>query len=82
MSYKATTRKCVDCGTPTESGTTSLTFERDGIQIVISGVPAETCPNGHEPFLDANVFEALGAGVTELTKTLIEASASRLVAPS
>ena len=82
MNSTAQVGSCIECGAPTENGGTTLTFERAGIRIVISGVPAEICPNGHEPFLDGEVFEALGTAITELTRTLTAVGSSKPVTHS
>ncbi|MBC7815055.1 MAG: type II toxin-antitoxin system MqsA family antitoxin [Burkholderiales bacterium] len=45
--------KCVVCKQgETLSGTTTLTFERDNMTLVVKGVPAQVCENCGEAYID------------------------------
>jgi YgiT-type zinc finger domain-containing protein len=47
------TMKCSICKqTETRPGKVTLTLERDGVTLVIKGVPAEVCPNCGEEYVD------------------------------
>ena len=45
--------KCVICKqAETESGTTTVTLERDELTLVVKNVPAQVCPNCGEAYVD------------------------------
>ena len=45
--------KCLMCkNEKTVEGTTTVTFERDGMTLVIKNVPAQVCPNCGEAYVD------------------------------
>jgi len=45
--------KCLMCKNEnTVEGTTSVTFERDGMTLVVKNVPAQVCPNCGEAYVD------------------------------
>lgn len=54
--------KCVICGHgETRPGTTTLVLERDGLTMVLKGVPAEVCENCGEEYVgEAAAALALG----------------------
>ena len=79
-SLKLTGRACPECGTPMTYGRIPLSFQTQGVAVTLEGVPAETCPLGHEPYLEADVFEALGAAITQLGEELSRSGASRALA--
>ncbi len=45
--------KCVICKqAETIAGTTTATFERDGMTVVVKKIPAQVCPNCGEAYVD------------------------------
>lgn len=55
-------QQCPACGTGMlRPGKTSVTFERDGQAVVISGVPADICDRCDEWVIDAQVLEQVEA---------------------
>jgi YgiT-type zinc finger domain-containing protein len=54
--------KCVICRHgETREGTTTVTFERDGMTLVVKDVPAQICTNCGEDYVDEQVArEILG----------------------
>ena len=64
--------KCVVCKqAETHPGKATVTLERDGVTLVIKGVPARICPNCGEEYVNQEIAgkllqaaeEAAGAGV-------------------
>ncbi|MBN1190558.1 MAG: type II toxin-antitoxin system MqsA family antitoxin [Dehalococcoidales bacterium] len=52
--------KCIICkNAETRPGKATLTLEREGITLVVKGVPAEVCSNCGEEYIDEKVTEAL-----------------------
>ena len=52
--------KCIVCRHgETQSGTTTVTFHRDGYTLVINEVPAEVCENCGEAYVDDDVTAQL-----------------------
>ena len=52
--------KCVVCKqAETLPGKTTVTLERDGVTMVIKGVPARVCPNCGEEYIDENITKRL-----------------------
>jgi YgiT-type zinc finger domain-containing protein len=48
--------KCVVCKSgETRQGTTTVTFEREGLTLVVKEVPAEICMNCGEDYVDESV---------------------------
>jgi YgiT-type zinc finger domain-containing protein len=48
--------KCVICKqAETRPGKTTVTLERDGLTLVVKGVPAQVCPNCGEAYVDQSV---------------------------
>lgn len=48
--------KCVICRHgETREGTTTVTFERDGMTLVVKDVPAQVCTNCGEDYVDEQV---------------------------
>lgn len=55
--------KCVNCRQETREGTTNVTFERDGMTLVLRGVPAQVCSDCGEDSVDGQVArEIFGIG--------------------
>lgn len=52
--------KCVICKqAEAAQGTTTVTLERDGLTLVVKGVPARVCPNCGEAYVDEDVAAGL-----------------------
>ncbi len=52
--------RCVICKHGvTETGTTTVTLEREAVTVVIKGVPAQVCTNCGEEYLDEPVTQGL-----------------------
>lgn len=52
--------KCIMCkNESTAEGTTTMTFERDGMTLVIKNVPAQVCPNCGEAYVDEKITTQL-----------------------
>ena len=52
--------KCLVCKNEnTEAGTTTITFERDGMTLVIKNVPAQVCTNCGEAYVDEDTSARL-----------------------
>jgi len=61
--------KCLVCKqSETEPGTATVTLERDGLTLVVKGVPARICENCGEEYVDESV-------VAELLETAEEVAA-------
>ena len=60
--------KCVICKNgDTESGHTTVTFERDESVIVFKKVPAQVCRNCGEAYIDEEIAESLLESVEEVS---------------
>jgi YgiT-type zinc finger domain-containing protein len=70
--------RCVECKVgETIAGTTSITYTREGskLQVLVSGIPADICPNCNEAYLSEDVAQEifeLVDGILELGKTIKE----------
>lgn len=63
--------KCVICKqAETRPGKTTVTLERDGLTLVVKGVPAQVCPNCGEACVDQSV-------TSHLLRTAEEAALAR-----
>lgn len=52
--------RCVICKqTDTRPGKATVTLERDGITLVVKGVPARVCPNCGEEYVDEEITRQL-----------------------
>lgn len=52
--------KCVICKFgETREGTSTVTFERHGVTVVIKAVPAQVCVNCGEQYVDASIAKSL-----------------------
>ncbi len=59
--------KCVVCKqAQTQSGTTTVTLERQGATLVFKDVPAQVCPNCGEDYIDDAVSAALLQSAEEM----------------
>lgn len=53
----------------TEPGRATVTLERNGVTLVVKGVPARVCPNCGEEYVDEEITEQLLRSAEELTRT-------------
>ena len=61
---------CVICKQgKTQSGTTTVTLERDGITVVFKNVPAQVCANCGEPYVDEEISEKLLKAAEEAARS-------------
>jgi YgiT-type zinc finger domain-containing protein len=52
--------KCVICRqAETIAGTTTATFERDGMTVVVKSIPAQVCPNCDEVYVSDEITARL-----------------------
>ncbi len=59
--------KCVVCRQDeTQPGKATVTLERDGLTLVVKGVPASVCPNCGEEYVDEDIVEKLLATAEEI----------------
>lgn len=72
MTGKITLMKCIICRqAEVVPGQTTVTLERDGLTLVVKGVPARVCPNCGEAYLD----EAVTAQLLHDAEAMVEAGA-------
>ncbi len=73
---------CVICkhGEP-KMGKTTVTMERDGMILVIKGVPAQVCPNCGEEYVDEQVAAKLAETAEEVARSGIQVDIRNYVAP-
>lgn len=61
--------RCVICKqAETVPGTATVTLEREGLTLVVKGVPARVCPNCGEEYVDDVVAERLLALVDQAAR--------------
>ena len=73
--------KCVICKLgETQPGTTTVTLERDGMTLVIKGVPARICTNCGEENVDEQVTEQLLATVDQAAQAGVQVDVRQYVA--
>ncbi|HEY3127913.1 MAG TPA: type II toxin-antitoxin system MqsA family antitoxin [Acidobacteriota bacterium] len=62
--------KCVICKqAETKAGRSTVTLERNGVTLVVKGVPARVCPNCGEEYVGEEVTEQLLRSAEELSRT-------------
>ena len=62
--------RCVVCKmADTKVGVATVTLERDGLTLVVKGVPAQVCSNCGEQYVDEQVASELLATANELAKS-------------
>ncbi len=62
--------KCVVCKNgETKPGTTTVTFDRDGVTLVVREVPAQICTNCGEDYVDEAVTHEILALAERMAKT-------------
>ena len=62
--------KCVICKHgETREGTTTVTFERDGMTLVVKDVPAQVCSNCGEDYVDEQVAREILATAEHMAKS-------------
>jgi YgiT-type zinc finger domain-containing protein len=75
---KVNKMRCVECGVDeTVAGTTSIIYTREGskLQVLVSGIPADVCPNCDEAYLSEDIAQEifeLVDGILELGKNIKE----------
>lgn len=73
--------KCIICKQgEKEPGTTTVTLERDGMTLVIKGVPAQVCANCGEAYVDEETTQALLRTAEQLAESGTEVEIREYVA--
>jgi YgiT-type zinc finger domain-containing protein len=61
--------KCTTCGqAEPQSGTTTVTVEREGTMLVMRGVPALVCPNCGEDYVSEETARRISAAAAEVVQ--------------
>jgi YgiT-type zinc finger domain-containing protein len=61
--------KCTTCGqAKPQSGTTTVTVEREGTMLVMRGVPALVCPNCGEDYVSEETARRISAAAAEVVQ--------------
>ena len=72
--------KCVVCKSgETRPGTTTVTFERDGLTLVMKEVPAEICHNCGEDYVDESVSRDIMAMAEKMSRSGAQVDVRRYV---
>jgi len=72
--------KCVVCKNgETRPGKTTVTFERDGLTLVMKEVPAEICTNCGEDYVDESVAREIIAMVEKMSQSGAQVDVRRYV---
>jgi len=65
--------KCVICKQgETRPGTTTITLERDGLTLVVKGIPARVCENCGEAYVDEETTGRLLAAAEEAARAGVQ----------
>ncbi len=73
--------KCVICATgETQPGKATVTLERDGVILVVRGVPARVCANCGEEYLEETETEHLLKSAEEAARTGVKVDVRDYVA--
>lgn len=73
--------RCAICRqAETRPGKATVTLERDGVTLVIKGVPAMVCPNCGEEYVDEVVTDRLLESAEEAAKTGVQIDIREYVA--
>lgn len=73
--------KCVICKqAETRPGKVTVTLERDGITLVIKGVPARVCPNCGEEYVDEEITGRLLQAAEEAARAGVQVDIREYVA--
>ena len=73
--------RCVICKqAETQPGQITVTLERDGMTLVVKGVPARVCPNCGEEYLDEETSSQLLKTAEEAARTGIHVAVREYVA--
>jgi YgiT-type zinc finger domain-containing protein len=73
--------KCVICKqAETKPGKTTVTLERDGLTLVVKGVPASVCENCGEAYTDEKTTEQLLKTAEEASRTGVQVDVREYVA--
>ena len=68
---------CPECGLMTTDGFTEMTYELEGVKIMVRDIPAQICPNGHS-YLDGYMAENVNRLVNHVVAD-VNAYAKKLV---
>ena len=72
--------KCVVCKNgETRPGKTTVTFERDGLPLVMKEVPAEICTNCGEDYVDESVAREIIAMAEKMSQSGAQVDVRRYV---
>ena len=72
--------KCVVCKNgETRPGKTTVTFERDGLTLVMKEVPAEICTNCGEDYVDESVAREIIAMAEKMSQSGAQVDVRRYV---
>ena len=72
--------KCVVCKNgETRPGKTTVTFERDGLTLVMKEVPAEICTNCGEDYVDESVAREITALAEKMSQSGAQVDVRRYV---
>jgi YgiT-type zinc finger domain-containing protein len=75
--------KCVICKHgETKEGTTTVTFEREGLTLVVKEVPAQVCANCGEDYVDDRVAHEILNIAENMAKSGAQVDVRRYVAGS
>lgn len=73
--------KCVVCKqAETRPGNATVTLERNGVTLVIKGVPARVCPNCGEEYVDEEITTRLLQAAEEAARTGVQVDIREYVA--
>lgn len=73
--------KCVVCKqAETHPGKATVTLERDGVTLVIKGVPARICPNCGEEYVDQQITGRLLQAAEEAARVGVQVDIREYVA--
>ena len=65
--------RCTDCGTPMEFKAISREFEREGLRVRITGIPAAVCPRCG----DVSFAPGVADGIVKAANAMFELAAER-----
>jgi YgiT-type zinc finger domain-containing protein len=73
--------KCIICKQgETKPGKATVTLERDGMTLVIKGVPANVCANWGEEYVDEETTKELLRSAEEVTKAGVQVDIREYIA--
>ncbi len=72
---------CVICKQPeTRPGSATVTLQRDGLTLVVKGVPANVCPNCGEEYVDERIARELLKTAEEVARSGVQVDIRQYVA--